>query len=184
MIVLLLLLSVSLSLSPSFFYVFVITVVIFIVLSSLTSSSVSTIIFGSESDILTPSFDPALTVKNRNWFEILYDVRNQYAVCFLMCTIEWSYKELSSHMFIGCLDKFQWVFYRKGSLSGIPAHIRMRLCQLVYSLCYMMTSTNGNIFRVVEPLYGEFTGHRWILTKASDAGPWYILWSVPKYTVE
>ena len=34
----------------------------------------------------------------------------------------------------------------------------------------MMTSSNGNIFRVTGPLCGESTGHRWIpLTKASDA---------------
>ena len=31
---------------------------------------------------------------------------------------------------------------------------------------FMMTSPNGNIFRVTVPLGGEFTGHRWIpLTK-------------------
>ena len=31
----------------------------------------------------------------------------------------------------------------------------------------MMTSSNGNIFRVTGPLYGEFTDHRWIpFTKA------------------
>ena len=36
--------------------------------------------------------------------------------------------------------------------------------------CNMMTSSNGNIFRVTGPVCGEFTGHRWILhTKASDA---------------
>ena len=28
--------------------------------------------------------------------------------------------------------------------------------------CCMMTSSNGNIFRVTGPLCGEFTGHRWI----------------------
>ena len=34
----------------------------------------------------------------------------------------------------------------------------------------MMMSSNRNIFRVNDPLCGEFTGHRWIpLTKASDA---------------
>ena len=34
----------------------------------------------------------------------------------------------------------------------------------------MMTSSNENIFRVTDPLCGEFTGHRWIpLTNASDA---------------
>ena len=41
----------------------------------------------------------------------------------------------------------------------------------------MMTSSNGNIFRVTGPLCGEFTSHRWIpLTKASDAG---FRWSAP-----
>ena len=45
-----------------------------------------------------------------------------------------------------------------------------------------MTSSNGNIFRVTGPLWGEFTGHRWIpLTKASDAELWYFLWSAPEW---
>ena len=44
----------------------------------------------------------------------------------------------------------------------------------------MMTSSNGNIFRVIGPLWGEFTVHRWIpLTKASDAELWCFLWSAP-----
>ena len=45
---------------------------------------------------------------------------------------------------------------------------------------YMMTSSNGNIFRVTCHLCGEFTGPRWIPhTKASDAELWYLLWSAP-----
>ena len=45
---------------------------------------------------------------------------------------------------------------------------------------FMMTSSNENIFRVTGPLYGEFTGHRWIpLTKASDAELWCFLSSAP-----
>ena len=37
-----------------------------------------------------------------------------------------------------------------------------------------MTSSNGNIFRVSVPLWGESTGHRWFpLTKASDAEHWW-----------
>ena len=37
----------------------------------------------------------------------------------------------------------------------------------------MMTSSNGNIFRVTGPLCGEFTGDLWITrTKASDAELW------------
>ena len=44
----------------------------------------------------------------------------------------------------------------------------------------MMTSWNGNIFRVAGPLCRDFTGDRWIiLTKASDAEFWCFLWSAP-----
>ena len=43
---------------------------------------------------------------------------------------------------------------------------------------HMMTSSNGNIFRVTGHLCGEFTGPRWIpRTKASDAELWCFLWS-------
>ena len=42
----------------------------------------------------------------------------------------------------------------------------------------LMTSPNGNIFRVTGPLCGEFTGLRWIpRAKASDAKLWCFLWS-------
>ena len=43
-----------------------------------------------------------------------------------------------------------------------------------------MTSSNGSIFCVTGPLWGEFTGHRWILLlKTSDAELWCFLWSAP-----
>ena len=49
----------------------------------------------------------------------------------------------------------------------------------------MMTPSNGNIFRLTDPLCGEFTGHRWIpLTNISDAELWCFLWSAPERTVE
>ena len=45
----------------------------------------------------------------------------------------------------------------------------------------MMTSLNGNIFRVTGHLCGEFTDDRWIpRTKASDAELWCFLWSAPE----
>ena len=45
----------------------------------------------------------------------------------------------------------------------------------------MMTSSNGNIFRVTGHWCGEFTGHRWIpRTKASNAELWCFLWSTPE----
>ena len=49
----------------------------------------------------------------------------------------------------------------------------------------MMTSSNGNIFRVTGHLCGEFTGPRWIpRTKVSDPEFWCFLWSASEYTVE
>ena len=42
-------------------------------------------------------------------------------------------------------------------------------------------TSNGNIFRVTDPLCWEFSGHRWIpRTKASDAELWYFLWCAPE----
>ena len=42
----------------------------------------------------------------------------------------------------------------------------------------MITSSNGSIFCVTDPLCGEFTGHKWFpLTKASDAELWCFVWS-------
>ena len=50
-----------------------------------------------------------------------------------------------------------------------------RLC-----LTFMITSSNGNGFRVTGLLCGEFTVHRGIpLTKASDTELWCFLWSAP-----
>ena len=40
----------------------------------------------------------------------------------------------------------------------------------ICAMIYMITSSNGNIFRVTGPLCGEYTGHLWIpRKKASDA---------------
>ena len=54
-------------------------------------------------------------------------------------------------------------------------------CLTTWALCVVMTSPNGNIFRVTVHLCGEFTGHRWIpRTKASNAEHWCFLWSAPE----
>ena len=56
--------------------------------------------------------------------------------------------------------------------------IRMMFSHMGKGTCFMMTSSNGNIFRVTGHLCGEFTGPRWIpLTKASEAELWCFLWS-------
>ena len=69
-------------------------------------------------------------------------------------------------------------FFRLGSTNSLatPEVIMSSL---------MMTSSNGNIFRVTSYLCGEFTRHRWIpCTKASDRELWCFLWSPPEITVE
>ena len=49
----------------------------------------------------------------------------------------------------------------------------------------MMTLSNGNIFRVTDPLWGESTSRRWIpLTKTSDVELWCFLWPAPEQTAE
>ena len=63
-------------------------------------------------------------------------------------------KKLSSIEEVGWFDMNSSAFGRYGS----------------YFKEQMMTSSNGNIFRVTGPLCGEFTSYRWIpLTKTSDA---------------
>ena len=70
----------------------------------------------------------------------------------------------------------------------IPVAESQPLRQCVCAVCdifshwnLMMTSSNGNIFRVTGTLCGEFTGPRWIpLTKASYAGFLCFVWSGPE----
>ena len=65
-------------------------------------------------------------------------------------------------------------------LTLLPSYYKNSVLDtVVETYCvFMMTSSNGNIFRVTIPLCGEFTGHRWMpLTKANDAELWCFRWS-------
>ena len=58
------------------------------------------------------------------------------------------------------------------------ANIQMNVPMALLLTYRMMTSSNGNVFRVTGHLCEEFTGPRWIpRTKVSDAGLWCFLWS-------
>ena len=62
--------------------------------------------------------------------------------------------------------------HNHNSVRGITGMLNL-LCWWVETLHNMMTSSNGNIFRVTGHLCGEFTGPRWIpRTKASNAELW------------
>ena len=57
------------------------------------------------------------------------------------------------------------------------------VCAVCLSI-FLWWSSNGNIFLVTGPLWGETTGHRWIpLTKASVAEFWCFVWCSPEQMV-
>ena len=61
--------------------------------------------------------------------------------------------------------------------TGGAHHINGVIVNVIF-IVNMMTSSNGNNFRVTGHLCGEFIGPWWIpRTKASDAGLWCFLWS-------
>ena len=72
-----------------------------------------------------------------------------------------------------------------GSQQPVVLRCQISIYMQIGFFFVMMTSSNGNIFRVAGPLCGEFTGYRSIpLTKASDAELWCFLLSAPEQTVE
>ena len=76
-----------------------------------------------------------------------------------------------------CWHISEWRQYFNFSSTG-AVYIHVRDSDMVTS---MMTSSNGIIFRVTDPLCGEFTGNRWIpTTTASGSGLWCLLWSAPE----
>ena len=69
---------------------------------------------------------------------------------------------LSTYFHTSCKSDFIWRQYRHWLTAE----------RSLENIC-LMTSSNGNIFRVTGHLCGEFTGHGWIPhTKASDAELW------------
>ena len=56
--------------------------------------------------------------------------------------------------------------------------------KLSYMYQHMMSSSNGNIFHVTGPLWGESTGHRRIPLKSQCHRVWCFLWSALEQTVE
>ena len=85
-------------------------------------------------------------------------------------------------VFICCIKSSLQIHMKSYWLEIFVYDIHVTLLSLA-PLCQsaMMTSSNGNIFRVTGHLCGEFTGPRWIPhTKASDAELWCLLWSAPE----
>ena len=75
-----------------------------------------------------------------------------------------------------------WHFMHTYTIATFGPYPEASEAPLVESrLKLMMTSSNGIIFHVTGPLWGESIGHWWIpLTKASNAELWCFLWCVPE----
>ena len=117
----------------------------------------------------------------------------------------WKYLQDGGHFFLGlsvltiyllgCLVELQLcisIFHHSPYIEMtriVEALFRERQCSYIVNSMHvshqqpwyiltMMTSSNGNIFRVTGPLCGEFTGDRWIpRKKASNAELWFFLWT-------
>ena len=95
---------------------------------------------------------------------------------------------------VSCLINWlMWQAYHISRLTNIsfdvieyiPGIISTVHALVWWSTGDMMMSSNGNIFHVIGPLWGKFTGHQWIpLTKANGSELWCFLWSAPEQTVE
>ena len=84
----------------------------------------------------------------------------------------------------GILIVQEFTVWRWNTLVSILSS-QCDLLHLEDSIFIMMTSSNGNIFRVTGLCEGESTGHRWIpLAKGSDAELWCFHWSAPEKMVE
>ena len=87
-------------------------------------------------------------------------------------------KLLSELMLTWCTDAYMRHSVRWVKLGVVTSEQMAAILTDGISKCvFLMTSSNGSIFRVTGPLWGEFTGGWWIpLTKASDAQLWCFLW--------
>ena len=88
-------------------------------------------------------------------------------------------------VFVWCLLD-PWIFWALTATTHAVQPKNYAHSSCIVAICHgMMTSSNGNIFRIAGPLCREFTGHWWIpLTKANDMELWCFLWSAPEETVE
>ena len=112
-------------------------------------------------------------------------IMNLYLGCVYVHLI-WNYNVSDSDC---CVIIHVYFMYEVNVVVENSSHMFGRTRYEMFSFSsnsdFMMTSSNGNIFRVTGPLCGEFTGHRWIsLTTASDAELWCFLWSAPEQTIE
>ena len=117
---------------------------------------------------------------HRSGLPLYHGVWNMMLDCSLLaptCQINWRSNQTIGHSLVII---FTQPFHTCNYLSSMWLRSGFRKCKHSTATKFMMTSSNGNIFRFTywPLLCGEFAGHRWIsLTKASDVELWCFLWS-------
>ena len=155
---------------------------------------------GNHSPPVDPPHKGSIIRKLFSFYCVLISIyhRSDRAPCnqFQDRTISGAYMPSSGSTFpqrlarVGVTDAtLGWISENKNGtpVTVVQSLFSQILCAMDFemgALLAMMTSSNGNIFRLTGHLCGEFTGPRWIPhTKVSDV--WCFLWSAaPEYTVE
>ena len=104
-------------------------------------------------------------------------------LCPRLCITRWHCPCRNISMTVTMTNVFPIVMYLYQRVRGLCPHLWVKVSPRSWAsiVCDMMTSSNGNIFRITGHLCGEFTGPRWIpRTKASDAELWCFLWFAPE----
>ena len=132
----------------------------------------------------------ALSAK-KSWWILYVDIRTEIVHIVILsisilqikslmldeCGCVFSILQLRKWLLIAFIFASQKVKTANGGVYVLNPLFCLSFGTSVYlSVCPMMTSSNGNIFRFTGPLCGEFTGHRGIpLTKAGEAELWFFL---------
>ena len=119
----------------------------------------------------------SLVINTTNWLYIGY-------LCTRSCRLCWN--DLRNNLWIW-QEEISISHYKSQYIPGNIHTVHTLLCFVMvwhWLIPPMMTSSKGNIFCVTDPLWGEFTGHRWIpLTKASGAELWCFQ-ATPEKTID
>ena len=115
------------------------------------------------------------------WFETIWSSCDNAAFCQ---SDSWEQVQWNSNLnYINSIQNMHLIMSSilAAILSGPLCVKATPMIELQIPYAAMMTSSNGNIFRVTGHLCGKFTGPRWISrTKASDAELWCFLRSTPE----
>ena len=163
--------------------------------------SIEGVVFAKMNTIVTPFLTLAgncLSYMNSRWVSekdpyipLLFSVSFSWNIMLLLrhwrCMITRSSRRIHNFLKNKYKNRNVTIFHDILQVILNPA---WSLSDLPYSKLFVYFPVHDDVikwkhFPRHRPLWGEFTGHRWIpLTMASDAELWFFLWSAPEETLE